>query len=250
MKGILANSEEAKLNSSYYNNFWEKYKLNNEDIVRSLFIKRNLKKLKLGSSVEILDLGCGYGWMSKFLTNFGKYTGVDFSKNAIEFANKEFGIHGKFILADETSISLGLPEEKKFDIIVCSEVIEHVVDQNSFIEQISMFLKPNGYLILTTPNGLSWNEFSKIHDRKNMQPVENWLTPIKLEKLFYDNNFEILIHEGRILFPALRFKYTSLLSRMIDKITHALTVESYYMKNLRKHSLYLMLVIQKKSINE
>jgi 2-polyprenyl-3-methyl-5-hydroxy-6-metoxy-1,4-benzoquinol methylase len=250
MNGILTNSSEAKLNSSYYNKFWKKYKLNNEDIIRSEFIKRNLKKLKLKKNVEILDLGCGYGWMSTFVSKFGIYTGIDFSTDAIKFAKKEFGSNGNFVLADETSIRLGLPDDKKFDIIICSEVIEHVVDHNSFIDQITMFIKPNGFLILTTPNGLCWEKFSKMHERESMQPVENWLTPNNLENLFLKHNFKILIHEGRILFPALRNKYISYISRLVDNVTHALHIERLYMRNLRQHSLYLMLVMQKQKTNE
>ena len=245
MNGILNNSNEAKLNSNYYNKFWQKYELNNEDKIRSLFIQRNLKKLNI-KNTEILDLGCGYGWMSNFLKKFGNYTGVDFSNSSIEFANKNFKENGNFILADEMSLTLGLPIEKKFDIIVCSEVIEHVVDQISFVQQIQMFLKPNGHLFLTTPNQLCWNNFTKIHDRTNMQPVENWLSFDDIKKLFVEDDWSIIKSEGRILFPALNNKYMAFASRFIDNLTHALYLEDFYMYFLKKYSLYQMLVIKKK----
>jgi 2-polyprenyl-3-methyl-5-hydroxy-6-metoxy-1,4-benzoquinol methylase len=243
MNGILTNSTEAKNNSTYYNKFWDKYKLNNEDIIRSVFIKKKLKKLNLSGNVEILDLGCGYGWMSEFIKNYGSYTGIDFSAPSINFANKEF--NGNFILADETSVTLGLPIDKKFDIVICSEVIEHVVDQNSFLEQIYMFLKDGGHLILTTPNGLCWNKFSLLHDRADMQPIENWLSPNQITALCVKNNFSVLSLEGRIMFPLINNRFTSFISRFIDKLVHSLNLENYYMYPFKNYSLYLMLVIKK-----
>ena len=244
MKGIVENSESAKKNSEYYNKFWNKYKLNNEDKVRALFIKRKLKKYS-SKYCEILDLGCGYGWMSSFLKDFGNYNGVDFSENAISFANKEFKNNGNFFLADTNSETLGFPKNKKFDIIVCSEVIEHVIDHQSFVNQLYSFLKKGGLLILTTPNGDIWKEFLKMHSRESMQPVENWLTPKALINLFVQNDFMPIENHGRIIFPALKNQYTARFSRIIDRIVHFFFIEDLFMRFFKKNSLYQMLVLKK-----
>ena len=42
------------------------------------------------------------------------------------------------------------PLNKTFDLIICFELIEHLSDPNSLIENISKHLKPNGYLALST----------------------------------------------------------------------------------------------------
>ena len=47
-------------------------------------------------------------------------------------------------------------EDNSFDVWVCAEVIEHILDTDFFIEEIKRVLKPNGYLIITTPNVASF----------------------------------------------------------------------------------------------
>ncbi len=133
---------------------------------------------------EILDLGCGRGWMAEFLSPFGKPTGVDFSPDGIQFAKDNYASYGEFYLANPDSETMGLPADRRFDVVVSSEVIEHAEDPLQYVRQIKRFLKPRGWLLLTTPNGNVWPEFEKarlfVHC---VQPVENWLKPSRLSQI-------------------------------------------------------------------
>lgn len=66
--------------------------------------------------------------------------------------------------------------------MVSSEVIEHIQQKDLYIETITNILNPNGFLILTTPNG----EVKKNWDKAKMgsQIIEEWLTPEELKTIF------------------------------------------------------------------
>jgi len=93
--------------------------------------------------------------------------GVDSDRNSIELASK---------LNTFTNASFvhGLVEKKnfgeKFDVIICSEVLEHQRNPYSFIRRLKEILKNEGLLIITVPNGYGlfeidkffWDLFNKI----------------------------------------------------------------------------------------
>jgi SAM-dependent methyltransferase len=80
-----------------------------------------------------------------------------------------------------------------FDIIVCSEVIEHIQDEQklSFLNNLKALLKPNGFLILTTPRKDAETEWKKYGDPA--QPIEDWLFEETIAKLFSQTGFQKLL---------------------------------------------------------
>jgi len=73
---------------------------------------------------------------------------LDIAKDAINYANKNFGdfFYNTDIKEYEKTTS------DKFDLIIATEVIEHLEDPNDFLETCIRLLKPYGYIILTTPD--------------------------------------------------------------------------------------------------
>lgn len=103
----------------------------------------------VGKNKRILDLGCYEGTITKLIAqNQNEVWGVDFSGKALAIA-KEKGI--RVYQADIEKDDLPF-KEKSFDVIVAAEVIEHVFDMRIVFEKIKKLLKPDGYLVLTTPN--------------------------------------------------------------------------------------------------
>ena len=104
-----------------------------------------------GSFQTLLDVGCGGGLLCEPFARLGtKVTGIDASKNNIEVAR----IH-----AQKTNLQIQylnkMPEEmihKKFDIILCMEVIEHVDNVEFFIERCFKLLSKNGIIFFSTIN--------------------------------------------------------------------------------------------------
>ena len=102
----------------------------------------------------ILDLGCGIGDLAKLLTEKGYIvTGADISQKSIENAKK----HAKetFVVDFENSWPNELLQ-KKFDVIIASEIIEHMFNPDFMLQNISIMLHENSVVIITTPNIVFW----------------------------------------------------------------------------------------------
>lgn len=105
----------------------------------------------LNDKLDVLDLGCGGGIFTFYLDQHHpnlNLSGIDSAKKAILFAKKHAENHKRKIqFTDQSALK---PLNKTFDLIICFELIEHLSDPNSLIENISKHLKPNGYLALST----------------------------------------------------------------------------------------------------
>ena|SRR5205809_4316766 len=106
---------------------------------------------ELRSGTRVLDVGCGNGFLAGiFLSRHCKVTGIDLSRTGIEIARLTHP-RGRFevMFADEKILeNLG---EQPFDIVVSTEVVEHVYSPRTFAEGCFVALKPGGRLICTTP---------------------------------------------------------------------------------------------------
>lgn len=156
---------------------------------REMFIVSEIVDLKLDTP-KILDFGCGMGWLSKSLSTFGLVTGIDQSHKGIEYAKSECP-EVEFIVGDVFEYKF---PANLFDIIVSQEVIEHVDEQQLYINLAWKYLKPGGTLILTTPNKpAALNRgytMEQMREKGWLQPIENWLTIEDLRTLC-QNRFQL-----------------------------------------------------------
>ena len=132
----------------YYSQFPEKYFTYRfgDNIVNILS-----EKIKPGSVV--LDYGCGTGFIIKHFLNRGyEIYGADTSSQSVEFVNKQYNnfpdFKGAFLLEDLFKLN------KKFDVILVIEVIEHLTDEflDPLLENVKKLVNPGGRIIFTTPN--------------------------------------------------------------------------------------------------
>ena len=119
------------------------------NIIKDFNISSNHKPLK---GISILDIGCGGGLLSEPLARLGaKVVGIDASKKNIDIAKHHLKISNLKIEYHDKS-----PEnfnyEKKFDVILNMEIVEHVEDIPKFINQSTKFLKNNGLMFIATLN--------------------------------------------------------------------------------------------------
>lgn len=135
---------------------------------------------------RILDLGCGSGWFTSILGTFGPTVGVDLSGEAIAEASRRHP-HVEFHQED---FSTWEPTADGFDVIVSQEVIEHLEAQNRYLELAHRALRPNGLLVLTTPNPRTFAAMpDEQRDSWPRQPIEKWLRPRELARLLKSAGF-------------------------------------------------------------
>lgn len=137
------------------------YKINYSES-EMIYIKNELEKIDLVknkySKLEnkyCLDIGCGEGFALNFFYKKGyNVVGLDFNNYACSYYNKE--VADKVIVGNFYSTLDNLIKEgKKFDLIICNHVLEHVLYPVELINKASQLLEVNGILMVKVPNDFS-----------------------------------------------------------------------------------------------
>ncbi len=112
---------DREIEKKYYNdpNIWDKNLLDNAvEKNRIMEIIDNIPK----DTKTILDVGCGNGpFVNSIHDKFERVVGLDFSEEALKHVESEK------VLSDISSIPFG---DKSFDLIVCSETLEHLTEKD------------------------------------------------------------------------------------------------------------------------
>jgi len=105
---------------------------------------------------RVLDVGCGHGIVLFNLKDkFKELYGIELSKARVETARKTLAGYNTHIV--EGNIELGTPfDEAYFDVVICSDVIEHVIDVKAAFWEMHRLLRKGGSLVLNTPNVARW----------------------------------------------------------------------------------------------
>ena len=181
-----------------------------ENIINSFKLKVKKKPL---DKINILDIGCGGGLLSEPMTRLGaNVTGIDASIKNINIAKlhaKKNNLKINYLCSSPEKLKI----QKKFDVILNMEIVEHVEDINFFINSCSKLLKKNGLMFVATLNKTlksyifaiigaeyvlrwlpigthDWEKFVRPEDLKKILSKNN----LKLEKLD-GMNFNILKDE-------------------------------------------------------
>lgn len=118
-----------------------------DHIARYEFAGRYVKEKNV-----VLDISCGTGYGLKYLCDAGaaKVIGVDISSEIVDVARTQYQINGlEFKVGNIQEIDF---TENYFDVITCFETIEHVQSQERTFMELKRVLKPNGLLIISSPN--------------------------------------------------------------------------------------------------
>ena len=103
---------------------------------------------------SILDVGCGDGFATAMAARRNRahnFAGLDWSAPSLAQAA------GRGVAVLRAGLDTPLPiRSESVDVVVMSEVIEHLVDTDSAVEEAYRVLKPGGSLLLSTPNLAAW----------------------------------------------------------------------------------------------
>ena len=205
-------------------------------------------KTFLNKNHNVLEIGSYYGVLGNIIKSHVKnYTGLELSKHAAEYSKKNF----KLNIVNE-SLSIFLKKNILFDVIIMSDVIEHLDDPFNTLRLIEKNLEPNGILIFTTFN-------MDAIVPKIMRSKYHWIMP--MHKFYFSNStlryflkannmdifkiksdtrlisVEYLLFKLCILIPKLDFIFKFLLRfNFLKKITTKINLfdlNIYFVKKLR-----------------
>jgi 2-polyprenyl-3-methyl-5-hydroxy-6-metoxy-1,4-benzoquinol methylase len=111
----------------------------------------NQVKAHAKPGAKLLDIGCGNGNLPMALGSLGyNVRGIDVDETSIKIANERNTFDNvSFDVADANKFT----ESDEYDLIICTEVLEHLEKPVELVQSSYRILKPGGVMIATVPNG-------------------------------------------------------------------------------------------------
>ncbi len=191
------------------------------NIKRIRFISEKIKQFQPKS---VLDVGCGNG---VFLTiplaeQFPSvsFVGIDSDADTIQQAS---GLHScdnlQFLTNEQFSAA-----QKKYDMVIASEVIEHVDDPEGFTTWMKSTCTDNGVMIITTPNGYGPFEittfFETLLDLAGIMKLLSKLPGLRSLKVgdsYVSNDVRSMQHDTLAISPHVNFFGYNVLRRIFSR---------------------------------
>jgi len=101
------------------------------------------------------------------------YVGIDISETSVKEAQRV----GLRALRRDVSSEVLPFEDSSFDVVYCSEVIEHLYNPDNAIEEFKRVLKPRGKILLSTPNLAAW--YNRVLLVLGIQPIHTEVSTIR-----------------------------------------------------------------------
>lgn len=193
-------------------------------------ISTYIQEKLMGKNGEILDYGAWDWLLSKYLPDSYHYNYLDIANNQIK------NLREKSISIFEFNEWFQIPDFKKtFDVIVLSEVIEHLPDVFVVISNLKKVLNTDWIIICTTPNCYYWVSILKWIVWKYIDPSNehvNLYDYSTLINIFSSANYKI-IHNDVIFFSYRLFNKFPKIDKIMSKIFKNASLDLFqvYKKN-------------------
>ena len=149
--------------------------------------------------IQLLDAGCGTGWFSReAVKRHASVVSLDVGCALLQQVEKKCA--SKKVAGDVLTLPF---KNNSFDAVISTEVIEHTVDPQKAIVEMYRVLKPDGLLVLTTPNR-TWYFSVCVANFLGLRPYEgyeNWVSWARLRNWFVERGFIIEAMKGFHVFP-------------------------------------------------
>lgn len=149
----FASGDAARFNRDFYDKFWGEC----SDFVRYNPGARHRRRITARfldglAGDSLLDVGCGtselLAWLRYRLPAIQHFAGADLSAESVKRNQERFPDLGYHVLNVEQEAL-----DATFDIVVCSEVIEHLDDRAAAFKNLAAMVAPGGHLLVTAPTG-------------------------------------------------------------------------------------------------
>jgi len=181
------------------------------DILENIFAR-----IPGAAAKEILNLGCGTGFISKRFEKFGQVLSLDCSKDALQFC----AANRLNALAQASAVSLPL-KTASFDACLALDVLEHIREDRLALAEMSRVLKPGGLFLATVP-AFQWmwskmdelghfrrytkSQFQALLHNAGLKPLifsyySFFLFPLAVSHRFYERLFKAKMAAGDFIPP-------------------------------------------------
>lgn len=142
------------------------------------------------SKGKVLDFGCGNGQLARYIDP-SLYIGIDINPAAVRISQKRFPSH-TFLISNGEGL-----ETNQFGNIAALAVLEHLSEPSLYLKKFHDVLKPQGMLVITTPNPAfrnfhEWGARLGVFSMKAAEEHDVCVSPGILLKLAQESCFEIL----------------------------------------------------------
>ncbi len=198
----------------------ERYISTEQGGIRYEHLHRYFATLPFIQGKDVLDIACGEGYGSLILSKYASSViGVDIDSECIEFAQSKYVRENiKFLKGSCDEIPV---ESLSIDVVVSFETIEHHDQHDEMLEEIKRILKPDGILIISSPNK---DYFASIPDHYN---------PFHVKELNYQE-IDILLNKyfKYVFINGQKLVVNSLIMPMNKKLYQSENFEFYHHDDL------------------
>lgn len=147
---------------------------------------------------KILDIGCGSGTLSFYLSNKNhEVKGIDISDKAIKVCKESSRLMNLKNISFERIDFPNKAPKGKYDFVIFSEVIEHLADDDLALKKIYSLLNHGGLLFLTTPSNNAplyrlgtTKEFDKRVGHERRYSINQLVKKLKKQGFFIENIYK------------------------------------------------------------
>ena len=194
--------------------------------------------------LKILNVGCGPGRSSEYLSKFGNVTSIEYDKFCCEFASEKTGL--EIINGSITELPFS---DNSFDLVCAFDVIEHVEDDQLAVNELKRVTKNNSLVLITVPAFMSlWSHHDVInHHFKRYQIKEvNLLFDSKNNgNKVYDTYFN-----SALFLPIYFFRIVSNLLKLGEKRKGSGSDFEAFKPGILNSILYKVMYFESKLINK
>ncbi len=224
--------QSTRVNNGFYENLGDGWYdddvhpialLRLENATRNPWILERIHTL-LGRSCDVLDIGCGAGFLTNTLASAGhRVTGIDLSAKSLDVAAKrDLSKTVRYMQLDAFALPFA---DQSFDVVCAMDFLEHVEMPGQVVREAARLLRPNGLFFFHTfnRNWLSWLivikgvEWCVPNTPPNMHVYSYFIKPLELKNWCETSGLTLKEMQG--LSPCMSSKafWKSLMTRKVDK---------------------------------
>lgn len=144
---------------------------------------------------KVLEIGCGDGNFHANLKKSCEYWGIEPDKDAAEIAWQKLN---KVLMGTYEAVDERLPDHY-FDLVICNDVIEHMIDHEAFFKKIKNKLKENSYIIGSIPNVRYIGNLYELLIKKDWQYQAQGILDRTHLRFFTEKSFKRTITENNFI---------------------------------------------------